>query len=487
MPAPPPSGSARLAASVAGLAHDDLPPDVILVARQCTLDTLGVTIAGAGQPAAEVLRGALGIAGADGSGGQGLATVLGTTARAEPVSAALANGTAGHALDYDDVSGPITAHPSVVVLPAVLALAERRGASGAEVVTAFVAGYEAMVRVGRALGTEHYARGFHTTGTAGALGAAAGCARLLGLDAAATETALGIAATQAAGLKAVFGTDCKPLHAGRAASNGVLAALLASGGFTAPPNVLGAAQGLAATHSAHFDEDALAEPFGQPWYTTETLFKLHAACYLTHASIECALQLRQQTDWRLADFRAAELRVPPGHLRVCGIEAPRTGLEGKFSLRYATALALATGRTDESQFTDARVEDPVIEAVRRGVTVQTDPTLETYASSLAVLISDGRRLEAVADTGRPAWLQPVPVAGWGDSPGGTSGRDAAAGDAPPAGPAAQEPALTRKFLGLVEPALGAAQAAELTAEIGRLDRLPSIRPLMRLAVPASGT
>ncbi len=173
--------------------------------------------------------------------------------RLPPLAAALVNGSASHALDFDDVNMAMPGHPSVAILPGLLALAEERGASGAEILAAFVAGYELQCRLGRTIAPGHYdGLGFHATATVGSFGAAAACAHLLGLDAAATATALGIAATQAAGLKSMFGTMCKPLHAGKAASNGLLAAKLASRGFTSRADALECAQGFARTHSADF-------------------------------------------------------------------------------------------------------------------------------------------------------------------------------------------------------------------------------------------
>ena len=218
-----PSITEALAEFASALTLEQIPERTRAVARHCLMDMVGVTLAGKSEPLSEML-----LAQIEDEGGAPHASLIGTHERTSASQAALYNGSAAHALDYDDVLGVFTGHPTVAVMPAVLALAERHGKDGAAVVTAFVAGVEVLARIGAMMSKGHYARGWHATGTIGAIGAAAGCANLLGLDAEATNRAMGIAATQAAGLKSNFGTMSKPLHAGKAASNGLLAASLAA-------------------------------------------------------------------------------------------------------------------------------------------------------------------------------------------------------------------------------------------------------------------
>src|SRR5438874_282240 len=278
-----------LARKSASLEYDDLPQDAHELARQCILDYFGVAVAGAGDGLVRLLLDELTEA-----GGTPQASVIGHNARLPALSAALVNGTAGHALDYDDVNMAMPGHPSVAILPGLLALAELRRSSGREVIAAFVAGYETACRIGSALRPGHYNLGFHATGTVGAFGAAAACAHLLGLDAEATALALGIAGTQAAGLKSQFGTMCKPFHAGKASQNGLLAARLAARGFSSRPDLVECEQGFALTHGPDFNpEAALADP-PNGFHIFANLFKYHAACYLTHGPIECARNLREQ-------------------------------------------------------------------------------------------------------------------------------------------------------------------------------------------------
>src|SRR5689334_11557794 len=294
----------ELAQRAASLRYDELPLDVRRWARHCVLDWLGVTLAGAREELSQILA-----ADAAEQGGTPLARLIGRDAIVPTQQAALVNGAASHALDYDDVNMTLGGHPTVAVLPAVLALCEARGANGAALIAAFVAGYETLCRVGALVAPGHYARGYHATGTVGGFGAAAACAHLLGLDAAGTATALGIAGTQAAGLKSMFGTMCKPLHAGKAAQNGLLAASLAARGFTSRGDVLECPQGFAATQTPDFRPAAILDDPPPGFHVLNNLFKYHAACYLTHAPIECARRLRREHDFAGDDVREAVLRV----------------------------------------------------------------------------------------------------------------------------------------------------------------------------------
>ena len=314
------------------------------------------------------------------------------------------NGAASHALDFDDVNLAMTGHPSVVLLSALLALAEERGSSGQDVLTAFVAGYELQCRLGLLLAPGHYnTLGFHATGTLGSFGAAASCAHLLGLDAEKFATALGIAGTQAAGLKSMFGTMCKPLHAGKAAYHGLLAARLAQRGFTARADVIECAQGFARTHSPDFNPaDALAEPPGG-FHILSNLFKYHAACYMTHAPIEAARKLREQHGLTPDSIARIHLTLDETCDRICNIAAPRTGLEAKFSLRLTTAMALAGVDTGGlASYSEATASDPTLIALRDRVEFDFRPGLPNTLAQLDLELTDGRRLTTSYDAGIPA-------------------------------------------------------------------------------------
>ncbi len=387
-----------LAADAAALRFEDIPADAVTVAKQCLLDWIGVTVAGAAEPLSRILQAETAEA-----GGAAQASLAGALGKASMVEAARVNGAAGHALDFDDVHEALNGHPTVPVAPAVLALAEHQGKSGADLITAFVAGGEAECRLGLAIGPSHYGRGWHNTATLGTFGAAAAAARLLDLDARATATALGIAATQAAGLKAMFGTMCKPLHAGNAAAAGLMAARLAARGFTSNPAGIETAQGFAATQSETFDAAAAFAPVAGGFHTRNVLFKYHAACYLTHASLEACRLLRDDHGVTPEAVAGVSLKVAPGHLKVCDIPEPTTGLEAKFSLRLTTAFGLAgldTARLDT--FTDANTARPDLNALRDKVSVDPGEREVRMASDVVVELNDGRSITESFDVSRPA-------------------------------------------------------------------------------------
>lgn len=435
----------EIARRARALTYAGLPDEIRALARQCVLDTLGVALAGADDDLVRILAAEL-----EEQGGTPSASVIGAELRLPPASAALLNGTMAHALDYDDVNLAMPGHPSVAVLPAVLALAEERGASGAALIAAFVAGYETACRVGLLVAPGHYnTLGFHATGTVGTFGAAAGCAHLLGLSEEQTVHALGIAATQAAGLKSMFGTMCKPLHAGRAAQAGLLAARLAARGFTARPDSLECAQGFAATHGPDFHpEAALAAPEGG-WHIRHNLFKYHAACYLTHAGIETARTLRLAHALTPERIAGITLRVDESTDRVCNIAEPATGLEAKFSLRLTAAMALAgheTGRLDV--YTAGTATDPALTALRDRVTVEFQQGWANTRAEMQIRLTDQTTVEATHDAGIPA------------------------ADIP-----AQGARLEAKFAGLVSPVLGESRAAALIDAVAGLDRRETVTNL----------
>ncbi|MGW6458294.1 MmgE/PrpD family protein [Streptomyces sp. NPDC055078] len=363
-------------------------------ARLCVLDLIGVMVAGAEEPGAGMVRDVVG------ANPAGPCTIANSPARASASDAALANGTAAHALDFEDVlRGP--GHPTTTILPAALAVAEREGATGAELLTALVIGMECATRIGRGVGPELYDRGFHSTGAFGAFGAAAASGYLLGLDAERLTMAFGIAGTQAAGLKAMFGTMSKPLHAGRAAAGGVLAADLAARGFTSAEDVLGHPLGFVHTHASGVDVAVLSAPVGENWAVEEVGFKAHASCYLTHATIEALVGLRRTEGFTATDVVDIELTVPPGHVDVCHIPEPETGLEAKFSLRHTAAMALVNTALTQDLFTDDVAGDPAMIALRERVTVRTDPAIIGAQGSVVVSLADGRALRAARDMRRP--------------------------------------------------------------------------------------
>jgi 2-methylcitrate dehydratase PrpD len=437
-----------LAFRATNLRYEDIPEPARAIARQCILDYFGVAIAAADDPLVRILLDEMVEAGEAPQ-----ACVIGHAARLPALSAALVNGAAAHALDYDDVNMAMPGHPSVAILPGLLALAELTGASGRDVITAFVAGYETACRIGVALQPGHYNLGFHSTGTVGSFGAAAACARLLGLQTMGTAAALGIAGTQAAGLKSQFGTMCKPFHAGKAAQNGLLAARLAARGFTSRADIVECVQGFALTHGPDFSPEAARTTPEKGLHLFANLFKYHAACYLTHAPIECARQLRAEHRLKPEDIAGITLRLDTSCERVCNIPAPVDGLQSKFSLRQTVAMALAGVDTASlAAYSAENALDPVLVRLREQVKLDWQDAWPQTVSELELVLIDGRRVTARHDAG-------IPAADIGE----------------------QGERLAQKFDALVEPVLGSARTRELREAISDLDRIPDIGNLTKLA------
>ena len=425
----------ELAQLASGIRYEDLPAAARFMARQCLLDWLGVALAGSQEPLALMLR-----AEAAEEGGAPRAMLFGGGGRTSMGQAALVNGAAGHALDFDDVLGAMTGHPTAPVAPAALALAEGRGLDGRRVVAGVVAGIEVEARLGRVLGDSHYAKGWHATGTVGAFGAAAAAANMLGLDAERTARALGIAGTQAAGLKSMFGTMCKPLHAGKAARNGLMAATLAERGFTSRDDVLDCLQGFTDTQTETFRPEALLEEPGR-FHILDTLFKYHPACYGVHATIEACLGIAENPAFDAGDVERVEVKVPVNALRMCNIPAPETGLEAKFSLAYNAGLGLtkqATGALDT--YFDGNLDRPEAHAIRKAVSVEGSGGMAKFAAEVVVHLGSGVVLRGAANVGAPA---------------GDKHR--------------QWEKLQRKFRALAGPLLGAEAADALVEAVGSLD------------------
>ena len=443
------SATKRITDFIAGLRYEDLPESAIELAKHCLLDWLGVTIAGSREPLVSLL-----LDQAEEEGGNRVCSLVGQSHKCAPGWAALINGAASHALDFDDVVSSMGGHPSVPVFPALLASAEIRPTTGQQFISAFIAGFEAECRVGTLAAPGHYARGFHATGTVGTFGAAAACAHLHQFDSGKWQAAFGLAAAQAAGLKCMFGTMTKPFHAGKAAANGLLAARLAGRGFSANGEALEAEQGFIATQADGLNWEGV-QAMGEDLGIAKVMFKYHAACYLTHATIEAVSQL--QTEYQVADEDVAEIivKVPPSHLRVCNIQEPKTGLEAKFSLRFTTALAFCGRRTDDYAFTDLAASDPDLISISNKVRVQpVDFLPNNYSSNVEIVLVNGQKLHSSADVSRATPHHEMP---------------------------AQWKKLSAKFVGLVEPVLGADATRALIDSVASLETLDDMNSIISLA------
>jgi 2-methylcitrate dehydratase PrpD len=433
---------------IAELESSGVPEQVLHQAKRCLIDWLGVTLAGSRDPSSAVL-GAL----TDELGVPGRTTVLGTGRRASLLLAVLANGFMAHVLDYDDTYNPqrTTVHGSAPVWPVVLGLSEERPVHGREALLAFVAGFETEVRVALAAGPAHYEAGWHVTGTVGHLGAAAAAARLLHLDVTAVANVLGAAATQAAGLKGVYGSMGKALHPGKAAMDGLLAALLVAKGFTASTSILEAKNGFLQVLSPDPDPELVTKDLGERWTLPENGFKPYACGSLTHPTIEGIVALREELGFSPEDIDSIELTVHSYVSWVTAKRDPTTGLEGKFSIFHAAAVAAIDGTASIRQFDDARVNDPEVVDMRSRIDIVVDDSLPKDAATVAVTLTNGHRAtrEILHNKGTPA--KPM-----------------------------TDLEIETKFIGLAAPLLGADSARAIVLECWQLDKSEDIGEIARL-------
>ncbi|WP_107494987.1 MmgE/PrpD family protein [Thalassobius sp. I31.1] len=368
------------------------------IIRLSLADWAACGLAGAEEPVAQITRDmVLAEAGAG-------ASVLFGGGVAPARAAALVNGATSHALDFDDTHFLHIGHPSVVIFPACLALAQQINATGAQFLETALIGFETSARIGAWLGRDHYETGFHQTATAGSFGATLACARLLGLTADETQHALGLCATRASGLKSQFGTMGKPYNAGLAAANAVEVALLISRGFISRPDGLECLQGFGDTHAGASDIPAL-NGLGETWVTETVSHKFHACCHGTHAALEA---LKIATENLPADqITGITIRTNPRWARVCNIETPQTGLEAKFSYKMTVAMALLgrdTGRAD--QFEDSFCMQDDARKLASSVAVVFDENIPETAAKIAITHSGGEN-KASFDLAEPLPLDVI--------------------------------------------------------------------------------
>jgi len=382
------------------------------------------------------------------------ATILGRSERVDMGSAALLNGITSHTFDFDDTHLRTIIHPGSPVASAAFALAEHIGASGRQFVDALVLGVDVACRVGNMIYPDHYDRGWHITGSTGMLGAAAACARLIGLDPEKTTMALGIAASQPIGVREQFGTMTKPFHPGGAARVGLAAALFAKHGFTASPRAIEAPRGLAQTFSTKCDWREIGSELGTRFEIAFNTYKPFACGVVIHPSIDGCVQLRNAHGLAAASIAQVELRVHPLVLELTGKTAPATGLEGKFSVYHACAAGLMFGRAGEAEFSDAMVARADVIALRNRITARADAAIDEAAADVTVTCTDGRTLRAFV-------------------PHAIGSRERPMSDAD----------LARKFHGLVDPVLGADRAAQLVEHCARVAGAPDVRAIAALARP----
>jgi 2-methylcitrate dehydratase PrpD len=440
----------QLAEFAAGLAFEKLPREAVETAKRGAIDCVGVMFAGRDEPVAELAAELVAPA------ASGEAHVLFDRGFARSHDASLVNGTAGHALDYDDVA--IDGHPSVVLVPAILAEGERTKASGRELLAAYVAGYETWGELVERDEDQHHAKGWHPTAVFGAVAAAAAAARLAQLNPARTANALGIAASMAAGLVANFGTMTKPFQAGRASQSGIVAARLAGRGMSAAPDALEHPGGMLRAFSPAGRVRAEGEiAAGREWHILRQglNIKRYPVCYCVHRIIDGALALRNRR--AIAPDDVAEVEVSLGRVQAMPLREhrPQTGLQAKFSAEFAIAAAIVAGRVGLREVSDEFVNTPAVQAllpkVRTRLTDETDPDdpLFALADEVKIKLADGSVLAG----------EPVRYArGHARNPIGLDD-------------------LHAKFRECVGAALAPAAASRLFEQLSRLEALPSVAAL----------
>jgi 2-methylcitrate dehydratase PrpD len=440
------SGATReFCARMASVRFAELPGRAIDEGKRGVLDWLGCALAGSRHPTLDHLLAVL-----QEAGGKSQATVFGRGLKLGFLDAPIANGQAGHVLDYDDTHmGGTLLHASSPTLAALFALAERELMTGAEFLLAYAVGFEAGVRTGQSA-PGHHKGGWHLTGTLGSIAAGVAAGKLLGLDGKRLAHAMAIAATQSAGMQQNRGTMCKSFHAGKAASSGVLAALLAERGFDGSLEIIEGKRGYCRIYSDVAAPQALTDELGSRWEITRNGHKPYACGVVLHPVIDAMIAIRSQANIDCARVEAIDVRVNPLVISITGVEEPATGLQSKFSVYHSAAVALIDGAARIPQYTDERASDPAVIAMRRKVKATADKSLGIDQAE-AVITVDGSRHRTFIEHATGTVANPM-----------------------------SEMALEAKFMANAEPVIGRDRAQRVRDLVRGLDRLADVRELIGL-------
>jgi 2-methylcitrate dehydratase PrpD len=370
----------------------DLPAAVRKEAHRTLLNWMGCAVGGSRHETLDAAIGALAP-----FSGPPQASVLGRRERLDVLHAALMNGISSHVFDFDDTHLKTVIHPAGPVVSGLLALAEHRPMSGTDFMHALVLGVEVECRIGNAVYPAHYDRGWHITGTAGVFGAAAACGRALGLSEQQMVWALGIAATQPVGLREMFGSMTKSFHPGRAAQNGLTAALLASRNFTSTEVALEGKSGWTHVLSTTRDYGQITGNLGRTYEIALNTYKPFACGIVIHPTIDACIQLRNRHTLTADAIDRIDLAVHPLVLELTGKKTPQTGLESKFSVYFAAALAIVRGSAGMRDFSDANARDPVLVALRDRVTAVVDTSIQEHQVRARITLRDGRVLDHLVE------------------------------------------------------------------------------------------
>lgn len=380
----------KLAEFVVQTTYEDLPEDVITQTKRCFVDWTGVALAAADSPTAKILSDLV-----QEWGGQEQASIIRSAFKTTVMNASLVNGAMAHVLDFDDFHPEAAIHPSAFLVPTALSGAEWKGLNGKETIIAFVMGYEIAARVSLGAGKGAYQLdlGWHPTGTIGRIGAAVCFGKLLGLNPQQMATGIGMAATQAAGLRKAFGTMAKHFHSGKAAFDGVLSALLASRGFSAPTNILEGEDGFCQVLSRQFDGNQMVEGLGKRFEILNNHFKPYPSCGQTHAVIGAGLDISRKISTDSSMVKEIICEVSPIAFKSAGIKDPRDGNEAKFSLYYCAACALM-GDVSLSSFTSEEIEKESVQELMKCIQIKTNPSFNIQTAQVEVMTLDGKKIKS---------------------------------------------------------------------------------------------
>jgi len=391
----------ELAKRINALSYDKLPAEAVHWAKVGILDTVGVTLAGAADPMTGIVESVT----ARGSSGSSL--VFGRNRRVQALDAAVINGTAAHALDFDDCNNTIGGHPSAPILPALFALADELGASGKEFIAAYVAGFETECKLGLGVHFHHYTKGWHPTATLGVFGCAAACSRLMKLPEDKLAVALAIAASLASGLKANFGTMVKPLHVGHCTRNGLFAALLARDGYSAnAATAFEHKQGFFNVFNGegNYDAGKILPPWGQPLDIVKPgiAVKQYPCCGSTHSALDAMLGLVREHKPSAADIERVDVWTHSRRLEHTNRPDPRSDLDAKFSVQYCMARALVDRRITIEHFVGGAHQDPKVRSLLARVhaapyTTAQFPAENHFGAEVKVTLRGGKILSARID------------------------------------------------------------------------------------------
>jgi 2-methylcitrate dehydratase PrpD len=447
------SETETLASYVLNGRFEDVPADVRHEASRSLVNYLGCALGGAPDEALDVAIRALAP-----YSGPPTASVLGRAERLDPLHASLMNGISSHVYDFDDTTPQNYIHPSSPVASALFAYASAVAVSGRDFVNAFVLGFEVESRVGNAVFPAHYDAGWHITGTAGVLGAAAAIGKLLGLTKQQMVWAIGLAATQAAGLREMFGSMGKPFHPGRSAQNGYTAALLAQQGFTAGERSIEGARGFAAVTATSYDLSKIAAELGTDFNLRRNTYKPYPCGIVNHPTIDGAIELHNQHQLPPGSVRAVRLRVAPLVLDLCNQKALTRGLQGKFSVYHNAAIGLVRGKAGLDEYSDAAVNDPEVRRVRENTTATGDEALTEDQAGIEADLIDGRTITWFVEKSLGNIHKPL-----------------------------SDGQLDDKFRAQAVRAIPAAQVDAALALCWRIESLADVRELVRASVPAAQT